>query len=92
MQNENPKLQPDSPAQSDHINLPSLPYLEIQVGLAGQIYMVRLSRAIWLQFGIFILNVMQIYSKIGGGVTEPNVSFEFFRFCAFFLNELCKNF
>ena len=35
IQNENPKLQPDSPAQSDHINLPSLPYLYFQVRLSG---------------------------------------------------------
>ena len=60
MQNENPKLQPDSPAQSDYVNLPSLPYLQIQVGQAGQIYMVRLSWAIYLQFSIFILHGIEI--------------------------------
>ena len=68
IQNPNPKLQPNRPTQFLQQALPSLPYLDFQVGQAGQIYMVRLSwaiwlqlsRAIWLQFRIFILHGIEI--------------------------------
>ena len=60
IQNRNPKLQPNSPAQSGPQALPSLPYLDFQVGQAGQSLFVRLSRAIWLQLWISILYGIEI--------------------------------
>ena len=48
IQNRNPKLQPNRPAQFLQQALPSLPYLKIQVGQAGQSSFEKLSRPIWL--------------------------------------------
>ena len=48
IQNRNPKFQPYSPVQSDKQALPSLPYLDFQVGQARQSLLEKLSRPIWL--------------------------------------------
>ena len=49
IQNPNPKLQPNRPAQFLQQALPSLPYLDFQVGQAGQSLLEKLSWPIWLQ-------------------------------------------
>ena len=48
IQNRNPKLQPNQPAQFLQEALPSLPYLDFQVGQARQSLLEKLSRPIWL--------------------------------------------
>ena len=48
IQNQNPKLQPNRPTQFLQQALPSLPYLDFQVGQDGQSLLEKLSRPIWL--------------------------------------------
>ena len=48
IQNRNPKLQPNRPTKFPQQALPSLPYLKIQVGQAGQSLLEKLSWPIWL--------------------------------------------
>ena len=52
--NDNPNLQPNWPSHFGQQSLPSMPYLENQVGQAGQRLLAKLAWPIWLQIWIFI--------------------------------------
>ncbi len=52
--NENPKLQPNLPAQFVQHSLPTLLGLSVKPKQPGQRMLAKLGRRIWLQFWIFI--------------------------------------
>ena len=64
IQKENPKLQSNTPIQTETLLLPSLPYLDFLVGQAGQKQSFSLGRCMWLQFGIFILYDIEMIQSI----------------------------
>ena len=60
IQNPNPKLQPNRPTQFLQQALPSLPYLKIQVGQAGQSLLEKFNWPIWWYIWILILYGIEI--------------------------------